>query len=33
MNLQRSFDLEVAELEHGEEITRRVKPLDDLDAA
>jgi addiction module HigA family antidote len=28
MNLQRSYDLEVAELEHGEEIARQVKPLE-----
>lgn len=33
MNLQRSYDLEVAELEHGEEIWRRVKPLEQSNAA
>jgi addiction module HigA family antidote len=33
MNLQRSYDLEVAELEHGEEISHRVKPLEDSSAA
>lgn len=32
MNLQRSYDLEVAELEHGEEIARRVKPLEATNA-
>ena len=33
MNLQRSYDLEVAELEHGAEIARRVKPLEATNAA
>jgi addiction module HigA family antidote len=28
MNLQRSYDLEVAELEHGEDIVREVTPLE-----
>jgi addiction module HigA family antidote len=28
MNLQRSYDLEVAELEHGEDIAREVTPLE-----